>query len=139
MRRRVVASGARLGYARRMGQDDHAPIPLAIDAVVSRLGELEVVFGPQAQPVIQAVRATLLEAMAARERGDGATSIARIGQAMDRLAGLAAHMDPAEAVLMRTVAEQFRAALLRQDTAQARQTADVMFERSGAAWKKRSD
>lgn len=122
-----------------MGQDDHAPIPLGIDAVVSRLGELEVVFGPEARAVIEAVRATLLEALAARERGDGATSIARIGQAMDRLAGLADRMDPAEAALMRAVAEQFRGALLRQDTAQARQKADVMFERSGAAWRKRSD
>jgi len=40
-------------------------------------------------------------------------------------------------VLMRTVAEQFRSALLRRDPAGARESADVMFERSGAAWKKR--
>jgi hypothetical protein len=116
--------------------DDHASIPLAIDTVVSRLSELEIVFGPQAKGVINAVRTTLLEALAARQRGDAPASITKIGQAMDRLAGLAEHLDPAEGVLMRTVAEQFRAALLRYDTAEARQTADVMFERSGAAYKK---
>src|SRR6185369_8854470 len=110
----------------------HAAIPLAIDTVVSRLGELEIVFGPQAKDVIAAVRATLLEALAAKQQGDAPASIAKIGQAMDRLASLAGHLDPAEAVLMRTVAEQFRAALLRRNTAEARQTADVMFERSGA-------
>lgn len=119
-----------------MADEEHAAVPLAIDTVVSRLGELEVVFGPQAKGTIDAVRANLLEAIGARDRGDGHASIAKIGQAMDRLAGLADRLDPAEAVLMRTVAEQFRAALLRHDTAHARESADVMFQRSGAAWKK---
>src|SRR5512140_2520009 len=98
-----------------MADDDHehSPIPLAIDSVVSRLGELEVVFGPAAKPVIDGVRSLLLEALAARDRGDGATTVTRIGQAMDRLAGLANDLDPAEGMLMRVVAEQFRAALLR--------------------------
>jgi hypothetical protein len=119
-----------------MAADDHSAIPLGIESVIARLGELEIVFGPQAKDVITAVRRTLVEALAARERGDHAGSVARIGAAMDRLAALADRLDPAEAVLMRTVAEQFRAALLRRDSAAARRTADVMFERSGAKWKK---
>ena len=122
-----------------MADDAHSPIPTAIDTVVSRLSELEVVFGPKAKPVIGAVRTGLIEALAARDRGDGETAVARIGQAMDRLAGLANDLDPAEGMLMRVVAEQFRAALLRRDTAEARQTADVMFERSGAKWKKKPE
>jgi hypothetical protein len=116
--------------------DDPSPaaVPLAIDAVVSRLSELDTVFGPQARPTLEAVRASLLEAMAARDRGDGAAAVARIGEAMDRLASLADGLEEAEAMLMRVLAEQFRSALLRRDTAGARRTADVMFERSGARW-----
>ena len=120
-----------------MADDEHAPIPLAIQTVVTRLGELEVVFGPSAKRVLDAVRTSLLEGLAARDRGDDAGALSKIGQAMDRLAALADELDPHEGVLMRTIAEQFRAALLRHDTTGARQTADVMFARSGAAWKKK--
>lgn len=119
-----------------MAEDDHAAVPLAIDAVVSRLDELAAVFGAEAEGVLGAVRAGLLRAMAARDRGDGAAAVTHIGEAMDRLVALAERLDPAEAVLMRTVAEQFRAALLRRNTGEARQSADVMFERSGARWRK---
>jgi hypothetical protein len=120
-----------------MAEDDHRAVPLAIDTVVTRLGELEAVFGPQSAGTLAAVRQGLIEAMAARDRGDGASVVARIGEAMDRLVALADGLEPAEAVLMRAVAEQFRTALLRRDTAEARQTADVMFERSGARWVKK--
>jgi hypothetical protein len=122
-----------------MSDDSHAAVPLAIETVVSRLGELEVVFGPRARDVIGAVRATLVSAMAARDRGDQAGAIRQIGAAMDRLASLADGLDTAEALLMRTVAAQFRAALTRRDTTEARQSADLMFEQSGARWKKRDD
>jgi len=130
----VQRAGARLACG--MADESHAPIPLSIDAVVSRLGELEVVFGPAAGGAIQRVRTLLLEAMAARDRGDGAGVVAKVGEAMDGLVALAGRLDPAEAVLMRSVAEQFRTALLRRDTGTARQTADLMFERSGARWRK---
>ncbi len=107
-------------------------IPAALEAVVERLGDLEVVIGPHARPVVAAVRALLRQAMAARDRGDMPAVAARIGEAMDKLSALADELDPAEATLMRALARNFRGALLRGDTVQAKQNAAVMFEKSGA-------
>jgi hypothetical protein len=132
-----LAPAGRGATIRAMSDESHAAVPLAIETVVSRLGELEIVFGPQAKNVIGAVRAKLLAATAARDAGDQEGAVRQIGEAMDRLAALADGLDTAEALLMRAVAAQFRAALLRRNTAEARQTADVMFEQSGARWKKR--
>jgi|JRYF01.1.fsa_nt_gb hypothetical protein len=111
-------------------------VPQAIGAVVDRLQELEVVIGPQAAPVVAAVRATLVGAMAARDRGDTATALDDIGRAMDRLAALASELDPQEAEMMRLLAASFRRALLRGDTGRAKQDAAAMFARSGAVERK---
>jgi len=113
-------------------RDPNDTVPVAIEAVVSRLNELEVVVGPRAAPVIRTVRDALLGAMAARDRGDRAMVTQRIAAAMERLADLAHELDPAEAQLMRVLTDGFRAALLRGNTGEARQHAEVMFERSGA-------
>ena len=115
--------------------DEHSlteAVPVALEAVVGRLRELEVVLGPHAAPAVAAVSAALVEAMAARDRGDIAGSIRRIGSAMDRLTTLADGLDPQEGAVMRLVAQGFRDALLRGDTAQAKQEAAAMFARSGA-------
>jgi hypothetical protein len=56
--------------------------------LIERLGELEIVIGPQARPVVAEVRNRLRQAAAARERGDVAGALATIGEAMDRLAAL---------------------------------------------------
>jgi hypothetical protein len=117
---------------------DHEPlIPLSIEAVVSRLQELEIVLGSEVRPSLERVRAALLQALAARDRGDQPETVRQVGLAMDELAALADRLDPAEAALMRAATETFRRALLQGDAAGARRTADVMFERSGAAWKKK--
>lgn len=118
--------------------DEHASqIPLAIEQVVSGLPELETVLGAPAKAALPAVRARLIEAMAARDKGDKAAVIHCIGDAMDRLAALADHLDPREAALMRAVTERFRTALLRGDQADAKQKMNVMFERSGAVERKK--
>ncbi len=108
-------------------------VPTAIESVVARLGDLETVLGPAVRPVVDAVRTGLIAAMAARDRGDMPAAIVQIGGAMDRLSALADDLDPAEATLMRALAQNFRAALLRGDAAQAKQDAATMLERSGAA------
>ena len=113
--------------------DQHDPaIPLAIEGVVARLRELEVVLGPHARPRLDRVNSALVEAMAARDRGEAAGVIAKIGEAMDHLTLLADQLDPAEAMLMRGLAQRFRTALLHGDQSEARHVAGVMFERSGA-------
>ena len=117
--------------------DEHQPaIPLAIEQVVARLSELEVVLGVVARPVISVVSAKLTVAMAARDRGDLPTAFAEIGHAMDALTALGDRLDPAEATLMRALADRFRAALGRGDTGSARAAAATMLERSGARERK---
>jgi hypothetical protein len=116
----------------------HEPeIPADLETAVTRLRELEVVLGKEIGPAIAAVRSTLIAAMAARDRGDVPGAIAQIGQGMDRLAGLADGLDPAEAMLMRALAQTFREALLRGDEAAAKQSTAVMFEKSGAVERKK--
>ena len=51
---------------------------------------------------------------------------------MERLAQLAAREFPADAAVMRGMAEQFQAALQRGSMTDAKQAADVMRERSGS-------
>ena len=113
--------------------DTHDPsIPIALESVLTQLGNLETVLGRQVAPRLDAVRAALRTAMAARDRGDLPAAIGHIGSAMDQLTALADQLDPSEGVLMRALAQTFRAALLHGDTAQAKRSADVMLEKSGA-------
>ena len=92
-------------------------VPVALESVIGGLKELEVVLGVQAAPAVAAVQMALIEAMAARDRGDIVDSIRRIGGAMDRLTALADSLDHEEATMMRMVAQGFRNALLRGDEA----------------------
>ena len=59
-----------------------------------------------------------------------------IGVAMEQLAQLADRLDPHDAMLMRAVADRFRVALLGGDLPEAKQDLDLMFERSGARYRK---
>ncbi len=120
-----------------MSHKHEETVPAAIESVVARLGDLEVVLGQHAGPVVTAVRAALIAAMAARDRGDMPSAVQQIGQAMDQLAALADQLDPAEAILMRALAQNFRTALLRGDEAQVKQSAAVMFQKSGATERKK--
>jgi inactivated superfamily I helicase len=115
----------------------HEPeIPTDLEMVLARLRELEVVLGKEAEPGITEVRAALIAALAARDRGDVPDAMARIGHGMDCLAALADRLDANEAVLMRGLAQRFRTALLRGDETTVRQSAAVMFEKSGAVERK---
>lgn len=107
------------------------PVPLALEALIKGLAELPAVLGPAVRPAVAAVEADLREAMAARDRGDIASSLRRIEQAMARIVELADRVDPMEAHLMRAVAHQVGQALAIGDTATARQQADTMLARSG--------
>ena len=106
--------------------------PEALEVLFSRMGELKLVLGAAAAPGLDRMEARLREGLAARGRGDVGTAVAKIGEAIDLLAGLAAHADPAEAAMMRAVAEQFRQAIARGAVGEAREHADVMRERSGS-------
>ena len=120
-----------------MADDYLSPIPIALEQLIEGLGELTTVLGAVAEPVIATVQARLAEAMAARDRGDPVATMRAIGEAMDQLAALADRLDPNEAALMRAVSAQFRSALLRGSTPEAKQGLDVMLERSGAIERKK--
>jgi hypothetical protein len=118
--------------------DKHEPEnSAALETLVTRLGDLEIVLGSHVGPELNAIRSTLVAASAARSRGDIPAAIDRIGQAMDRLSGLADQLDPAEAILMRALAQSFRAALLRGDEDQVKHTTAAMLRKSGAVERKK--
>jgi len=99
--------------------------------LIDRLGELEVVIGPQARPVVAEVQARLREAAAARQGGDVPGALAIIGQAMERLAALAGSLDPSEGNMMRAIAASFGQALGAGDKGGAKQAVEVMRNKAG--------
>jgi hypothetical protein len=120
-----------------MSDQQHRPsVPAVLEDLITGLAELEQLFGDAARAVVPAVQARLREAMAARDRGDPLATMQAIGAAMEQLAQLADRLDPQDAMLMRGVAERFRSALLGGDMPEAKRDLDVMFERSGARYRK---
>jgi hypothetical protein len=117
---------------------DHRPtIPLGLEDVIRGLSELGVVLGEPGKQALPIIQARLTNAMAARDRGDPVAATEAIAAAMEQLVALAGRLDPAEATLMRAVAERFRSALLRGNLPEAKQDMDVMFLRSGSREKKK--
>jgi hypothetical protein len=115
----------------------HRPVvPVALEELLAGLGELETVLGETARPALAAIRGRLIEAAAARDRGDPVATLQAVSAAMADLAALADRLDPPEGRAMRAVAERFGTALLRGDLSEAKQGLDVMFERSGARRRK---
>jgi len=120
-------------------RDDPAPphshlieFPEALESFFSRIGELKVILGPRAAGGVDGLEALMREGLAARDRGDSATALSRISQAMSRLAELASESDAAEAPMLRAMAEQFAMALRRGSLGDARAAAEVMRARSGS-------
>ena len=99
--------------------------------LAENLGELEVVIGPKARPVVAEVRAGLRDALACRERGDLPGALAAIERAMDRLAALGTQLDPAEGAMMRTLAQHFSRALSAGLKGEAKVAANVMKNKAG--------
>jgi hypothetical protein len=118
-----------------MADESHSHLidfPEALAVLLSRLGELKIVLGPDAAGGVDEVGRYLREGLAARERGDTPGAVTRISQAMDLLAGLAAQADPGEGAMMQAMAEHFRRALGRGALGEAREAAETMRERSGS-------
>lgn len=99
--------------------------------LAENLGELEVVIGPKARPVVAEVRAGLRDAMACRERGDLPGALATIERAMERLASLATQLDPAEGAMMRTLAQHFSRALSAGLKGEAKVAVNAMKSKAG--------
>ena len=99
--------------------------------LAQNLGELEIVIGERARPAIAGVRERLRDALACRERGDMAGSIAAIRLAMAQLAALGSTLDPQEGDVMRTIAERFANALGAGHKGDAKTNVDLMRRKAG--------
>jgi hypothetical protein len=99
--------------------------------LAQNLGELEIVIGERARPAIAGVREGLRDALACRERGDMAGSIAAIRIAMERLANLGSTLDPEEGAMMRFIAERFTEALGGGHKGEAKTSVDLMRRKAG--------
>ncbi len=99
--------------------------------LAQNLGELEIVIGERARPAIAGVREGLRNALACRESGDMAGSIAAIRIAMERLANLGSTLDPEEGAMMRFIADRFTEALGAGQKGDAKSTVDVMRRKAG--------
>jgi hypothetical protein len=103
-----------------------------LETLLTRLDDLIVVVGPAAAPRLGAVREHLTRALGLRAQGDAPGAAAAITRAMQELAALAGHVDPAEAPLMRAAVQVFGAALARGERGALEESAERMRERSGA-------
>jgi hypothetical protein len=111
--------------------------PEALETLLTRLPELQIVLGPQAKGGLESVQRLLQKAVAARANGDVPRATSCIGKAMDALSQLADLLDSHEALMMRMLAAQFRQALQGGDTDEAHRISDMMREKSGTTTKKK--
>lgn len=111
--------------------------PEALEILLSRLPELELVLGPQAKGGLEAVQRSLQQAIALRADGDVPRAVSHIATAMDRLSQLADGLGPQEAMMMRMLTEQFRQALLSGHDGEARRVSDLMRDKSGTTVRKK--
>jgi hypothetical protein len=132
----VVFKLARPGrgkYGRRVAGHTHLiDFPEALEAFFSRVGELKHALGAKGAEQVGAIEVLIAEGLAARDRGDQATAIARIIEAMRRLADAAADSGTPEAAMLRMMAERFREAMVHADLSQAKDAAETMRVRSGS-------
>ena len=118
--------------------EDKHPYPEALETLVSRLPELELVLGPQAKNGLAAVQGLLQEAMSARIDSDVPRAVIKISAAMEALSQLADRLNPQEAMMMRMLTDQFRHALLSGRDSEAQRVSDMMREKSGTTIRKRA-
>lgn len=111
--------------------------PEALETLLTRLPELEIVLGPQSKEGLQSVQRLLQEAVMARADGAIPRATRCIGRAMDTLSQLADVLDPQEAMMMRALAAQFRQALAHGIESEARRVSALMREKSGTTMKKK--
>ena len=128
------------GTLRMMEGDDHkVQVPVHLETMLAAMTELENVLGVEGKPVVAGVREHVIQAMAARDRGDRAATMESIGLAMRSLAGLGDILGPQEAPLIEMLAQRFQSSMLGGDLAAAKADMDVMFERSGATYRGKKD
>jgi hypothetical protein len=123
----------------KMSQDHQPQVPVALEQMLAGLTELQVVLGDAGRAVVLSVRARLIEAMAARDRGDPVAMLDAVGRAMTEMATVGDRLSPGDGPLMAMLANRFQASLLRGDVSEAKKDLDVMFDQSGARYQTKKD
>ena len=95
------------------------------------LGELELIAGPKARPVIAMMRDQLIAAAAKRQAGDPQGALALISQAIGNLVVIGMEVDSNEGAMMRAIAERFGQALNAGDKGSAKEAVAVMRHKAG--------
>ena len=95
------------------------------------LKELEVIIGGEARAAVENVRDRLLQAVAARDRGDLHGAVDQIRAAMERLAALGGSLDIQEGLMMREISARFVAALGSGDRSAAKETLNIIRHKAG--------
>jgi hypothetical protein len=99
--------------------------------LADKLGELELLVGQRARPVVAELREGLRDAIARRQAGDLPGSLALIRRAMERLTEMGSELDPEEGALMQMVAQSFARALELGDKGAAKAAVNVMRHKAG--------
>jgi hypothetical protein len=95
------------------------------------LGELELLAGPKARPVIAAMRDQLAAAAAKRQSGDSEEALALISRAMRNLVAVCSELDTSEGAMMRMVTDRFEQALAGGDKSSAKAAVAMMRHKAG--------
>jgi len=104
-----------------------------LERLAQGIEELKTVLGVEAVPRVEVVKQRLLAAMAARDRGDRAATLAAIADAMAELAILGDGLDAAEGAMMRAVAAGFIGGMARDDREAVERHLGLIQSRAGTA------
>jgi hypothetical protein len=95
------------------------------------LGQLELIAGPKARPLIAMMRNQLAAAAAKRQAGDAQGALALITQAMSGLVAIGMEVDSSEGAMMRAIADRFGQALSGGDKGSAKEAVALMRHKAG--------
>jgi hypothetical protein len=108
-----------------------------MEGFLLRLDELRSVLGPGVGPALDAAKAELVAALAARDRGDAEAARLGIARAMAGIAALGDGLDPEEGALMRSLAGTFIQSMTRGDHDAMETSLDSIQARAGTPKKPR--
>lgn len=102
-----------------------------LERLVGGIDELRIVLGPDVDPAVERVKAELVAAMAARDRGDHDAALVRIANGMSQLASLGDRLGAAEGAMMRAVTAAFIGGMARDDRDTVERTLEAIESRAG--------
>ena len=102
-----------------------------IERLVGGIDELRTVLGADVGPAVDRVKAELIGAMAARDRGDRDEALTAIARGMGELAALGDRLGEAEGAMMRAVTAAFIGGMARDDRDAVESNLEAIESRAG--------